>query len=295
MISKVLPIRHMKTDFQSEYPQSRLVTCRPDELCPHPSYDRHNLAVSASQLGAITALGEQAFEDPLLITANRKIIDGHARWRLAQLTKRRMLLCMEYQLDEKEALQMLLRTHRRVEGFIAVNRIALALDLKPFFQERARSNHRNDSQRYDSSNLTRGDVRAQIAIEAGVSAGNVTKFEQLVKTAHPKLLKAAQAGEISLHKAWGWRALSFEEQLIKLDLDRTKKDTKQTISQLIKKHVNKESLQSPPSRSLSDLRRVIARADLKELDSISLIIINVPGKIAFLTRDAIQIVGTLEE
>src|SRR2546421_9733189 len=106
---------------------------------------------------------------------------------------------------------MLLRTHRRVEAFIAVNRIALALDLKPFFQERARSNHRNDSQRYDSSNLTRGDVRAQIAIEAGVSAGNVTKFEQLVKTAHPKLLKAAQAGGISLHKAWGWRALSFEE------------------------------------------------------------------------------------
>src|SRR5204863_1942124 len=109
-----------------------------------------------------------------------KIIDGHARWRLAQLTKRRMLRCVEYQLDEKEALQMLLRTHRRVDGFIAVNRIALALDLKPFFQERARSNHRNDSQRYDSSNLTRGDVRAQIAIEAGVTAGNVTEFEQHV-------------------------------------------------------------------------------------------------------------------
>jgi len=273
----------------------QLITCHPDELRPHASYDRHNLLVSASQLDAVTALGDLAFEDPLVITADRKIIDGRARWAVAQLTKRPMLRCVEYQLDEKEALQMLLRTHRRVDGFIAVNRIALALDLKPLLQERGGSIPRARSQRADSSNLTRGDVRAQIAIEAGVSTGNVTKFEQLMKTAHPQVLKAAQAGEISLHKAWGWRALSFEEQLIELALERVKKGTKRTISQLIKKHINKGPLPSSLPRSLSDLRKGIARADSKELDSISLIIINVPGKIAFLTRDAIQTVGTLEE
>ena len=274
--------------------KGQLVTCRPDELRPHPSYERHNLAVSASQLDALNALGDLAFEDPLLITADRKIINGYARWRLAQLTKRSILLCMECPLTEEEALQALLRTHRRVDGFVAVNRIALALDLKPFLQERAGSNRRAHSQNDDSSNLTRFDVRVQIAIEAGVSTGNVTKFEQLIQTAHPKVLQAAQAGEISLHKAWGWRALSSQEQLIELALDRCEKGTKRAISQLIRRHVDKGSPPSP-RRSLRDVLKNSARADPRELDSIPVIVVNVPGKIAFLTHEAFQTLGTLEE
>ena len=278
---------------QAEIP--RLATYRVDELRPHPSYDRHNLAVSASQLAALVALGDLAFREPLLITRDRTIVDGYARWKLAQLTGRPTLLCMEYQLDETEALQMLLQTHRRLNGFIPFNRIGLALDLKPFFQQRARSNQRAHGQEDGLSNLTKVNVRSQIAIEAGVSTGNVTKFEQLMKTAHPKVQQAAQAGEISLHKAWRWRDLSPEEQLNELHLDQAKKGTKRTVRQLIRTHVEKRSPTPPTPRTLGDLLRGSAIAESRELDSIAVIVINVPGSIAFLTQGAMQTFGALEE
>jgi hypothetical protein len=273
----------------------QLLTCPPAEIRPHPSYDRNNLAVSSSQLAALAALGDLAFREPLLITGDRTIVDGYARWKLAQLTNRPLLLCMEYQLDETEALQLLLRTHRRLNGFIAFNRIGLALDLKPFFQEMARSNRRVHRQSDGSSNLTRVDVRTQIAIEAGVSTGNVTKFEQVIKTAHPKVQQAARAGEISLHKAWKWRNLSPGGQLSELHLDQAKKGTKGTIRQLIRKHVEKQAPALPRLRSLRDLLRGSAAPESKALDSIAVIVINVPGNIAFLTPGAIQTLGGLEE
>jgi len=246
-------------------------------------------------LAALAALGDLAFREPLLITRDRTIVDGYARWRLARLTSRPMLLCMEHQLNEAEALQMLLRTHRRLNGFIPVNRISLALDLKPFFQERARSNQRTRGQKDGSSNLTTVHVRTSIAIEAGVSTGNVTKFEQLMMTAHPKVQQAAQAGEISLHKAWQWRMLSPEEQLSALHLDQAKKGTRGIVRQLIRRHVAKRSPTSPTPRSLGDLLRGSALAESKELDLIPVIVLNVPGNIVFLTPGAMQILGVLEE
>jgi len=198
-------------------------------------------------------------------------------------------------LDETQALQMLLRTHRRLHGFIPFSRIALALDLKPFLQEEARSNQRTHGQRDGSSNLTKVDVRSQIAIEAGVSTGNVTKFEQLIKTAHPRVHQAAQAGKISLHKAWRWRDLLPEEQLKELHLDQAKKGTTGTVRRLIRKHVEKQSPTSPTPRNLGDLLRGSAVAESGDLDSIAVIVINVPGNIAFFTPGAMRTFGALEE
>ena len=116
-----------------------------------------------------------------------------------------------------------------------------------------------------------------------MSTGNVTKFEQLMKTAHPKVQQAAQAGEISLHKAWRWRDLSPEEQLNELHLDQART------------HVEKRSPTPPTPRTLGDLLRGSAIAESRELDSIAVIVINVPGSIAFLTQGAMQTFGALEE
>jgi hypothetical protein len=46
------------------------------ELHPHPSYVKHQLSVSASQLAALASLGSFAFHEPLVITRNGTIIDG---------------------------------------------------------------------------------------------------------------------------------------------------------------------------------------------------------------------------
>src|SRR5438270_10336132 len=112
-----------------------------------------------------------------------------------------------------------------------------------------------------------------------------------MKIAHPKVQQAAQAGNISLHKAWRWKDLSPQEQLKELHLDQAKKGTAGTVRRLIRRHVEKQSPTSPAPRNLGDLLRGSAVAGSGDLDSIAVIVINVPGNVAFLTQEAMRTFG----
>jgi len=220
--------------------QRRLVTCRLDELRPHPSYVRHHLTVPAFQLSALTERGNLALLDPLVITRDRTILDGYALLELARQQGRPTLPCIELNLNEAEGLQWLLWKSRRSNGLNAFSRILLALDLEPGLKEKARSNQRAGGQNKGSSKLTedkRLDVRSEVARAAGVSVGNVTKVRQLMKTANPKLQEALRAGQISIHKAWQWRQLSPQGQLRELGLYLGQRGTNKLIRRLIKRHV----------------------------------------------------------
>jgi hypothetical protein len=94
----------------------QLVTCRLDELRPHPSYARNCLTVPASQLSALAERGDHAFLEPLVITQDHTILDGYARLELARLQGRATLPCIAYELAESEALHWLLQKHRRSNG-----------------------------------------------------------------------------------------------------------------------------------------------------------------------------------
>jgi len=118
----------------------QLVTCRLDELRPHPSYGRHRFTVSPSRLSAVAESGDFALHEPLMITRDRTIIDGYCRWELARREGRTTVTCIEYDLTEEEALRSLLHRHRWVEGLNAFCRILLALDLEPWFREQAHAN-----------------------------------------------------------------------------------------------------------------------------------------------------------
>ena len=122
--------------------QGQLVTCRVDEVHPHPSYIRHRLAVSASKLSALAERGDLAFREPLLITQDRTIVDGYARWELARLQGRQTLPCIEYELTEAEALHWLLQKHLRSNGLNAYSRILLALELVAMEQVISRKTNR---------------------------------------------------------------------------------------------------------------------------------------------------------
>jgi ParB-like chromosome segregation protein Spo0J len=80
-----------------------------EELRPHPSYERHQLAVSASQLSAIAEREESAFEEPLIVTQDGFIVDGYARWELARRQGRTTLPCIKYELNAQDALQRLIQ------------------------------------------------------------------------------------------------------------------------------------------------------------------------------------------
>jgi hypothetical protein len=265
----------------------RQVTYRVDELRPHPSYARHHLAVSASQLSALAGLGGLAFREPIVITRDRLIIDGYARVELARLQDRLRLPCSEYQLTEEEALRWLLQRHRRSNGLNAFNRVLLALELEPQLIEKARSNQRAGGQNKGSSKLTeaeRVDVRSEIAAAAGVGAINVTKVKQLMVTAAPEIPQALFSGEISIHRAWGWRNESPKEQREELRVYKSERDVKKTIRALVR-HQSKISPTAPDSTNL------FRRLSTLELAPVSVKVIDVPGKAVFLTEELFRDLG----
>jgi len=167
--------RQPKTDpgTQLDGINGRLVTCHPDELRPHPSYLRHQLAVSASQLSALVERGDLAFREPLVITRDRTIVDGYARWMLARQHGCRSLCPVSNMSFPRP--KRFNGYSNRTENPTASTHLTGSLDLENCFRESARSNQRAGGRQKDSSNLTeaqRLDVRAEIAAAARSSARN---------------------------------------------------------------------------------------------------------------------------
>jgi len=235
-------------------------------------------------MSALAGRGDQAFCEPLVITRDNTIVDGYARWELARHLGREILSCLEYHLSESEALQWILRTHQRSKGLNSFNRTVLALDLEPLFQEKARSNQRIGGQNKGSSNLTeaeRLDVRAELAAAAGVAVGNVTKVKQILTAVHHDLLEALRTGEVSIHRAWGWRQETPEEQRNLLLHYRSERGIKKTIRELVSRHRSKKS-----SLSL-DLTNVACRLSAlrpNQLTSVKVGIVKSSGKALYLTE-----------
>ncbi len=277
-----------ETGQQLDSAHGQLVTCRPAELRPHPSYDRNNLAVSASQLAALAELGDLAFREPLLITGDRTIIDGYARWELARWRGRGTLPCMEYELAEEEALRWLLLRHHRSNGLNAFCRIRLALDLESYFKERALSNQRLGGRMKGLSNLTEDaavDVRKKIAAAAAVSVGNVTKVKQLIGTAHSELLEALRAGEVSIHWAWKWSVKSQERQTEALRTYRSEKGVNKAIRHLISRH---KPTSLPTAPDLESLLWRLSQLKAGDCGSVNLSVVRIPGKTIFVTEELLQ-------
>jgi hypothetical protein len=234
----------------------------------------------------------------VITTRNHTIIDGYARWKLAQQQGRATLPCIEYDLTEEEALRWLIQSHRPSRGLNAFNRVLLALDLEPILQESARENQQWGGQNKGSSSLAeaqRVDVRSKIAAAAGVSPGNVDKVRKLLKSAHPKIQQAIKAEEISIHRAWQWSRLPAQQQLTELEEYRNRKGTNQTSRRLIQKHVARLSPTEMIPPSLGELLKPLISDRPARLDSIAVTEIDAPGSIAYLTSDAVRTLRWMEE
>jgi len=277
--------------------QGRLVTCRVEELRPHAAYERHRFAISPSRLSALAERGEFAFDEPLMITRNRTIIDGYCRREIARRQGRTTVTCFEYDLTEDEALHRLLYRHRRVEGLNAFCRILLALDLELWFRAQARLNQMAGGRIRGSSKLTeaeRVDVRSEIAAAAGVSVGNVTKVKQVMTTACTELQDALRNGEVSIHRAWLWRVMSSEHQQRALMLYRGERGVRKTIRRLISKHMSKNPV-SAERLGLAGLARRLLQLQSLHLGAVAVAAVDVPGKAVFVTEELLQLVPVQEE
>ena len=276
----------------------RLVELSPDDLQPHSTYLRHRISVSASQLSVIAALGEFAFHQPIMITKDRTIIDGYARWDLARRQGRPKILCIEYALSEADALRWLVLSHRPSHGFSAYSRALLALELEPLLKERARANQRTGGQKKGSSNLTKAerlDVRKEVAAIAGISTGTLTKIKQIIETGSPPIQEAVRTGEISIHKAWQWSRLSLQQQLRAIEEHRSRGGLSKTSRRLIQKHVAALSARPSPRPGLGALLTPLVPEHAAELDTITVTEIDSPGTIAYFTKNAVQVLQSLQE
>ncbi len=276
----------------------QLVTRQLDEVRPHPSYIRHHLSVSASQLSILTDLGRTAFREPIVITQGGMIVDGYARCELARLQGRQNILCLEYDLTEEEALRWLIQSHRPKRGLNAFCRTLLALDLAPILQEAARINQRFGGQNKSSSDLTearRVDVRAKTAATAGVSSGNVAKVEKVSRSAPRNVQDALKSSEIRVHRAWQWSHLSAQQQLAKLEEYRSQRGTNLTSRRLVLRHVKRLVPNRLISRSLGELLRPLLPGRAAALDSIVVAEVDALGRIAYFTKDALRALGRTEE
>jgi hypothetical protein len=257
-----------------------------DELRCHPSYRRHNLSVTASQLAAVSARGELAFRDPIVITRDRVVVDGYARWELARRQRREIVQCLEYELTEEESLKWLLQRHRRQAGLNSFLRILLALDLEGSLQEKARANQQVGGQKKGWSNLTKAQrvvVRSQVAAAAGTSSGSVTKVKQFLNSIQPELQEALRRGEISIHRAWLWRALPPTAQLEALTLYRSKKGVGKAIREALSRH---QAGITPASLAPVDLAKFLTNASGPK---VSVIPIKVPGRTVFLSEELMEV------
>lgn len=283
------------TERQLDHNPGRLVTCHVDELRPHPSYIRHNLAVHACQLSAVAELDDLAFREPLAITQDHIILDGFARWTLARLRGRSTLACIEYEMSEAEALQNILQRHRRSSGLNDFIRICLALELEPFLKSKGRAKQQAGGQNKGSSILTKAerlDVREEIARIAGVSVGNVTKVKQLTSTTHSDIIKALREKELSIHRAWLWRKQSPEEQREKLWLNQSKRGISKTIRHLLSPYLPKNS---HTALNVGHLIKLVSALQSGTLGSVRLVSINVPGKIVLVTEELLRTLEAQEE
>jgi hypothetical protein len=277
----------------------QLVHCRVDELRPHPSYVRHHLSVSASQLSALAAHGSFTLQEPPVITRDRRIIDGYARLELARRQGQRSILCIEYDLTDEQALRWLIQSRHPYRGLNAYLRILMASDLEPDLQEEARRNQQAGARNKGSSKLTTVktvDVRSEIAAVAGASTGNVTKVTQLRRTAHPSVEEALRAGEISIHKAWQWRNESPETQLENLRRRRLERGISRKARTLVAEHQAAilPSAPHPIPFHLLELVSIVSGLsnmstdESSEFGTVVTAILDVPGKGIYLTKELVQ-------
>jgi hypothetical protein len=268
--------------------RGRLVICRPDELRPHPSYARHHVAVPADQLSTLANLGDLAFVEPLVITADHIILDGFARWTIARHRKRPTLACIEYNMSEDCALQHIVQRHRRSSGLNDFVRICLALELESSLKEKAQANRQAGSLNKGSSNLAKAgslDIRREIARIAGVSVGNVSKVKQMVINLHPDLISSLQQKELSIHRAWLLSKFSQRKQREELMRYQSERGIGRTIRRLVSAHVR---MSSPSVSESSDLTALVSAVQSGKLASIKVVSISVPGRIIFVTEDLLR-------
>jgi hypothetical protein len=129
------------------------------------------------------------------------IIDGMTRYPICQKHGIYYGVPKEIELADRAAvIEWIIETQLGRRNLTDAQRIDLAERLKPKFEAEAKANQLRGANL--PSDVTGGDVRQNIADEAGVSTGQVTKYEAVKKHAPAETVAQVRAGKKSIHRAY---------------------------------------------------------------------------------------------
>jgi len=260
----------------------RAVQRATETLRPHPTYQELCGPIALVRVRRV-AQQQGPIREPLLTTSDGMILDGHARWQVALDRQQPSLPCIEYDVTDDEALQIVIQHHRASEGLNDFCRIVMALELEPCFRERSRRAGPTTGAKKPSSNLTNDehrDVRKAIARVAGVSTGNVTKVKQLLSTVIQETRGRLLWGEVSIHRAWQWRTLTATAQRDALWEHLHRGAIKTTIARLVRGHADAGA----PVRSPDVAAIVLGGLAIFDAADITVGVVDVPGRAVVVTR-----------
>jgi hypothetical protein len=254
-------------------PRRRFVWLPPGELRPHPSLARYGIATTTAEHNRISQQDGAAFQEAVEITTTGTILDGYAQWKKALDAHCRQILCIEYSLTDEQAIEWLLRRHRRRNGWNKYCRTIVVLELENKFRQEV-ANHKAGGQTKGSlSNLTKGEemhVRSKLAKLADVCEAYIDYVKQLREEAHPSILQAHERKEVTIHWAWTLLTLSKSEQREILENRRTAKAVRVAYPRPRKP----KTISIDPSRMLQ-VWQVLAAVDASD---IKCTVISIDGK-----------------
>ena len=267
----------------------RLITRSPWELHPHPSWVKHNLGLSVTRLSAMAASWNPSKLDPISITRDGTILNSHEVCELACRMGLERVSCLEYDLDEAEALLWIIQHSHQDQKLNPYHRIVLALDYEPSLRERARENQRLGGQLKGLTTLSEDQAincRRKIASLAGVSEGTLAKVRRLLQAGCPELLEALREREVSIDCAFGWLQ-NPEKQLDQLTLYRSLGGITRTIDSLLHRH----RIADPAGNGQLDIQRIgsaLAAMDTERKTSVLIGAIQTSGKVMLLSNELLQ-------
>jgi hypothetical protein len=171
----------------------------------HPALRRFQLAPAPTCLAPLRKAGESLFEQPLIITHEGILLDGHKRWAVARELGREHVDCLVLQMDKEDALREVLGNSLSRPWINAFARVRIALSLTAGLQEKARENQRRGGREKLSTTLTEAphiDVRAEAARLSETSQGTVSKVNSILQKGIGPLVSACQSNAISIHAAF---------------------------------------------------------------------------------------------
>lgn len=232
-------------------------------LRPHPAFDQTGWQ-DIEDLNRVAQRDSQLLLEPLRITKLGIIISGVGEWRLAVFERKPYVYCVEYDLDNNQALQFILERSGTPKGLNDFVRIRLALTLEDYLRAKGRANMSTGSKHkglINSSNLTPIDVRRSIANITGTGTGNVDKVRTILQKAHPHIIRALRDGSLRIHRAWTWCKFSMMDQLKAFNELEEGPSMRKTA-----RKINKTSL--PPSLTTSQILQSLKRFETAHLGQV---------------------------